>query len=262
MGGYQEDPLNDRSAFGFFPLTIAAAIPATQPGDVIKTAIQIVMSGTTADPDGNVQIGSDDAHCWVSIIPSGQAAPAETIEHNGTLVGKEPILDFEDTATVTWTITDDPATKTITISADAAGGSGGGSHNGEIGTIVFNDGDIDPTTATYLTVNTGASTIPAWITITTSSLPNDTIHIATGYAALVNAVCSFDAGTGGDPVDFVLDSSAGHLDQVNGTVPLSCGLSASINSSVNNLQLRADNNGFDYNHVAGCKIRLTCIASP
>jgi hypothetical protein len=209
-----------------------------------------------------VQIGSDDTHCWVSIIPSGQAAPAETIEHNGTLVGKEPILDFEDTATVTWTITDDPATKTITISADAAGGSGGGSHNGEIGTIVFNDGDIDPTTATYLTVNTGASTIPAWITITTSSLPNDTIHIATGYAALVNAVCSFDAGTGGDPVDFVLDSSAGHLDQVNGTVPLSCGLSASINSSVNNLQLRADNNGFDYNHVAGCKIRLTCIASP
>lgn len=53
---------------------------------------------------------------------AGTSGAALEIEHNGANVGSEPALDFADSGSVTFTVTDTPGTKVL-VSAAAAGGS-------------------------------------------------------------------------------------------------------------------------------------------
>jgi hypothetical protein len=48
-----------------------------------------------------------------------------SVEHGGSGSGIEGSINFVDSATVTWTITDSPGTDSIDVSAAAAGGGGG-----------------------------------------------------------------------------------------------------------------------------------------
>lgn len=61
----------------------------------------------------------------VSFFPNAQTAAASTggsldIEHNAASVGTEPALDFEDSGSLTWTVTDVAGTR-VTVSGTVAG---------------------------------------------------------------------------------------------------------------------------------------------
>lgn len=67
-------------------------------------------------------------HSWTHRPKSlGGTDPTAThIEHEETSVAYQPNVDFKDTATVTWTVTEDAANQRVTMEAESAGGGGGG----------------------------------------------------------------------------------------------------------------------------------------
>lgn len=48
------------------------------------------------------------------------------VEHEGTVVGYRGAVDFVDSDSLTWTVTDDETNDAVTVEATAAGGGGGG----------------------------------------------------------------------------------------------------------------------------------------
>ena len=71
--------------------------------------------------------------------------------HNGTShIGPEPDYDFEDSATVTWTLTDDPTNRRLKVSAAAAGG----------GLTTYSKGLASDYLATSSWADTGLSPLP------------------------------------------------------------------------------------------------------
>jgi hypothetical protein len=75
-------------------------------GDVVFTGAGVSQSGNTFTFSG------------------GSGISGIAVQDNDTLVATEAALDFEDSGSVTWTVTDDPTNGRVKISAAAVGGGG------------------------------------------------------------------------------------------------------------------------------------------
>lgn len=95
------------------------------------TGFQIRAAGGALSSTAQYQTGLSEPHI-PSIVPAGGGVggpfdvAALSWQHNDALVAAENTADFKDSATVTWTLTDDPANGRMKISAAAAGGAVGG----------------------------------------------------------------------------------------------------------------------------------------
>lgn len=83
-----------------------------------------VLLGRFFPDGGSVNAGSSADVSYAPFLGGGGGGSSSGVgvEHNDSLIATEPNIDFEDTASVTWSITDDAANSRVKLAATAAGG--------------------------------------------------------------------------------------------------------------------------------------------